>query len=143
MRIWSFIHLRTLVVGAAAAALVLPLAAHGGSSTRASKADAKIEREANLYEIDQIERTFHRAGSTHNVNLMMSLWAPGASFNIGTDTYIGKAQIRKFFATKNKAFQLQNHWESDTPAYKVRITVNGNKGTLYFECHYVDVRTGR
>jgi hypothetical protein len=23
----------------------------------------------------------------------------------------------------------------------IRITVNGDKGTLYFECHYVDVKT--
>ena len=38
-------------------------------------------------------------------------------------------------------FQPQNHWESDTPAYKVRITVNGDRGTLYFECHYIDVDT--
>ena len=40
-------------------------------------------------------------------------------------------------------FQAQNHWESDTPAYKIRITVDGNKGTLYFECHYIDVDTGK
>ena len=32
---------------------------------------------------------------------------------------------------------------SDTPAYKIRITANGDKGTLYFECHYVDVKTGK
>ena len=30
---------------------------------------------------------------------------------------------------------------SDTPAYKIRITASGDKGTLYFECHYVDVKT--
>ena len=32
---------------------------------------------------------------------------------------------------------------SETPAYKIRITANGDKGTLYFECHYVDVKTGK
>jgi hypothetical protein len=37
----------------------------------------------------------------------------------------------------------QHHWESDTPSFKIRTTVNGDKGTLYFECHYVDVKTGR
>jgi len=30
---------------------------------------------------------------------------------------------------------------SETPAYKIKTTVNGNKGTLYFECHYVDPST--
>ena len=35
----------------------------------------------------------------------------------------------------------ENHWVSETPAYKIRITVSGDKGTLYFECHYVDPDT--
>jgi len=25
--------------------------------------------------------------------------------------------------------------------HKIRVTVNGNTGTLYFECHYIDVDT--
>ena len=53
----------------------------------------------------------------------------------------GKAQIRQWFATENKAFMPQNHWESDTPSYKIKATVNGDKGTLYFECHYIDAKT--
>ena len=53
----------------------------------------------------------------------------------------GKAAIRAMFA-KAGPFQPQNHWISDTPAYKIRATVNGNRGTLYFECHYIDVDTG-
>ena len=32
---------------------------------------------------------------------------------------------------------------SETPAYKLRATVNGDKGTLYFECHYVDPETAK
>lgn len=133
---------RTLLTGCALAAVTAALAGCGGSGM-SSAAEQTMQRQANLYQIDQIERAFHRAGSTHNVNLMMTLWAPGATFNIGTDTYTGRAQIRKFFATKNPAFQAKNHWESDTPSYKVRITLNGDKGTLYFECHYIDVKTGK
>ena len=33
----------------------------------------------------------------------------------------------------------QNHWQADTPSYKIKATVNGDKGTLYFECHYIDI----
>ena len=73
---------------------------------------------------------------------MMSIWAPDATFDIGTETLTGTAEIRDFFVNKAGPFQPGNHWVSDTPAYKVRITVNGDKGTLYFECHYVDVKTG-
>src|SRR5947209_5866497 len=57
-------------------------------------------------------------------------------------TVTGKADIRALFA-KAGPFQPQNHWISDTPAYKIRTTVNGNKGTLYFECHYIDVDTSK
>ena len=116
------------------------LAACGGSSKN-SASSAATQREADYYAIDQIEKVWHQAASTHDVNKMMSIWAPNATFNIGTETLSGAKQIRTFFATKAAPFQPQNHWVSDTPAYKIRITVNGNKGTLYFECHYVDVKT--
>jgi ketosteroid isomerase-like protein len=113
-----------------------------GSSDKQSSAAVRVEqRDADYYAIDQIEKVWHQAASTHDVNEMMSIWAPNATFNIGTATLSGAKQIRNFFATKAAPFQPQNHWVSDTPAYKIRITVNGDKGTLYFECHYIDVKT--
>ena len=72
----------------------------------------------------------------------MSLWAPGATFNFGTNTYTGKPEIRKFFE-ENAAFQPQNHWVSDTPSFKIKITHSGDKATLYMECDYIDVKTGK
>ena len=134
--------MRTWLVGCAVALGLLALAGCGGSG-KPSAAEAKMQREASLYEIEQIEKTFHEAATTHNVNLMMTLFAPGAVFNLGTETYTGRAQIRKFFATKNAAFFPQNHWEADTPSFKITATVNGDKGTLDFECHYIDVKTGK
>lgn len=134
--------MRRLFAGAALAAIVVGFAACGGSSKPSASA-ALDQRDADLYAIDQIERTWHKAASTHNVNLMMSLWAPDATFNIGTETLAGKAQIRAFFTHQAAPFQPQNHWLSDTSTYKIRETVNGNKGTLYFECHYIDVKTGK
>ena len=121
-------------------ALAAPLAACGDSSKN-SASDATTRKEADYYAIDQIEKVWHQAASTHDVNKMMSIWAPNATFNIGTETLSGSKQIQNFFATKAAPFQPQNHWVSDTPAYKIRITVNGDKGTLYFECHYIDVKT--
>jgi ABC-type glycerol-3-phosphate transport system substrate-binding protein len=125
---------------ALAGAAALLMAGCGGSSTSSGN-EATLQREANLYEIDQIEVKFHKATSTQNLNLMMSLFAPGAVFNVDQKTLTGKAQIRKWFATENKAFMPGNHWESDTPSYKLKATVNGDKGTLYFECHYIDPKT--
>jgi hypothetical protein len=73
---------------------------------------------------------------------MMTVWAPDATFTVGGEPYVGKAQIRKFFEGAGP-FQPGNDWVSDTPAYKIRITANGDKGTLYFECHYIDAATGK
>jgi ketosteroid isomerase-like protein len=120
--------------------IALPLAGCGGSA-KSSSASQAVQHQADLYQLEQVEKTWHKASSSHDVDLMMSLWAPDATFNIGPETLDGKAQIRKFFATKVGAFKPANHWVSETPAYKIRMTVDGDKGTLYFECHYVDVKT--
>jgi ketosteroid isomerase-like protein len=131
---------RTLSIGGAVGLLILSLAACGGSGT-GSDARKLAERQADLYAIDQIEKTWHRATSTQDVDLMMILWSPNATFTPKPGvTLVGKKQIRSFWL-KAPVFQPKNHWVSETPAYKIRITVNGDKGTLYFECHYVDPKT--
>ena len=117
-------------------ALVVLLTACGGSGKK-SAAEQQAQQQSDLYAIDQIERTWHKAASTQNVDLMMSIWADDATFNLGTETLRGKAQIRAFWAHKAGPFQPGNHWVSDTPAFKIRTTVSGDKGTLYFECHYI------
>jgi ketosteroid isomerase-like protein len=132
----------TLITVMSGLVIALSLTGCGGSSS-SSATDAETQKQAELYAIDQIERTWHKASSTQDVDLMMTLWAPDATFNNGPDTFTGKAEIRKFFTTKAGPFQPGNHWLSETPAYKIRTTVNGDKGTLYFECHYVDVKTGK
>src|SRR5579885_1041344 len=131
---WKLVYL------AALAALVVALQTNGGTA-KASSGEDVTQREADLYQIDQIEVKFHRATSKHDINLMMSLWAPGAVFNIDQKTLTGKAQIRHWFLTENKAFKPADHWESDTPSYKIRTDVHGDKATLYFECHYIDPKT--
>ena len=131
---------KILVAGVVGLALTVPIAGCGGSSGD-SAAQTALQEEADKYAIDQIEVNWHQASSTKDVDLMMSLWAPDATFTIGPETLTGKEQIRDFFVNKAAPFQPENHWVSDTPAYKIRTTVDGDKGTLYFECHYVDVET--
>jgi hypothetical protein len=132
--------MRTLLIGGALGVMVISLAACGGSSPRSASEQA-MQRQADLYAIAQIEKKWHRATSTHNIDLMMSLWAPSATFTVGPgQTLTGKKQIRRFWL-KSPAFQPENRWVSETPAYKLRSTVNGDRGTLYFECHYVDANT--
>ncbi|MFL5981949.1 MAG: nuclear transport factor 2 family protein [Gaiellaceae bacterium] len=120
----------------------LGLAGCGGSGT-SSAAEQKLQQQADYWAIDQIERSWHRASSTKDVDLMMSLWASDATFNVGTQTLQGKAQIRDFFSTTATPFQPENNWVSETPAYKIKITVSGDRGTIYFDCIYVDRKTGK
>jgi len=136
---WKLVYL------AAFAALVAVLQASGVGATGStvSRPNAQTQREADLYEIDQIEVKFHRATSKHDLALMMSLWAPGAVFNIDQKTLVGKSQIQHWFQTENKAFKPGDHWESDTPSYKIRVNLNGDKATMYFECHYIDPKTSQ
>lgn len=129
--------MRTLVIGGVLAALVVSLAACGSSVNSSQQA---VIRDADLYAIDRIEKNFHKSMSKHDIELMMSLWARNATFTVGPgQTATGKSQIRAYWMKKSKAFQPTTHWVSDTAAYKVRATANGDKGTLTFECHYIDV----
>lgn len=107
-----------------------------------ARADSAVSL-GDFAQIHQIEITFHQAAATQNLDLMMSLFADNASLTAGGKTYVGKQQVRTYFANVAGAFQPGNHWAAYTPAYKIRIGVNGNQGTLYFECLYVDVTTGQ
>jgi ketosteroid isomerase-like protein len=133
---------RGLFGACALVALAFALALQtGGGAAKASSSNSVAQQEADLYEIDQIEVKFHRATSRHDINLMMSIWAPGAVFNIDQQTLVGKRAIRHWFLTENKAFMPSHHWESDTPSYKIKVNLNGDKATMYFECHYIDPAT--
>ena len=133
--------MRTLFIGGALGALVVLLAACGTSSA-SSISQQTLQRHADLWEIDKIEKNFHKAISRKDIDVMMSLWARNATFTYGPgETATGKKQIRQAWLHESKNFQPTNHRVSETLAYKVRITVNGDRGTLYFECHYIDVKT--
>jgi ketosteroid isomerase-like protein len=129
--------MRTLSIGGALGALVVVLSACGGSS--GSSASEEVERRADYWAITELQRKFHEATSKKDIGLMMSLYAPNATLTIPGQTAVGKEQIRRFWVTKSDAFRPTNHWISETPAYKTRITADGDRGTLHFECHYVDI----
>ena len=138
---WAPRAVLALSIGVAIGALVVSLAA-GGSST-SSASEQAVQRQADLWAIDKLEKDFHKATSRKDIELMMSLWAENATFTAGGRSAVGKKQIRQFWLTKSENFKPNNTWISETIPYKVRITVNGDRGTLYFECHYVDAKTGK
>jgi ketosteroid isomerase-like protein len=134
--------MRTLLVGALLGALVIVMSGCGASSAASSEA-AAAQRRADLYEISKIERSFHEAISKKNVDEMVSLFAPHATGTFGPGkTATGTEQIRQVWL-KSKAWKPATHWLSDHPAYKLKATVDGDRGTLHFECHFIDVKTGK
>jgi len=97
---------------------------------------------ADIVQIYELQASFHRAASAKDLTLMMSLWADDATFTTGNQAYKGKGQIRTWFANVAGPFRPQNQWVSLTPSQRIRISVQGDHAILYFECHYVDVKTG-
>jgi ketosteroid isomerase-like protein len=105
------------------AALALPGIARGGSP-----------ESVQVAEIYQLQAAFHRAKTTQDLDLMMSLWADDATFVNGATTYTGADEIRSFWQGSGS---FTHHRFSLVPSYKTTIQVHGNQAFLYFECHDV------
>ena len=134
--------MRTLLIGVVLGALVIALSGCGSSGAASADA-AAAQRRVDLYEISQIERSFHESISKKNIDELVRLFAPNATGTFGPGkTVTGTEQIRQVWL-KSKAFKAQTHWLSDHPAYKLKVTVDGDRGTLHFECHFIDVKTGK
>ena len=133
--------MRKLLIGGIVAVIVLGLVACGDDA--ADPAAEQAQAQSDYWQIDQIEKDFHHATTEKDIDLMMSLYAPNATMTVGPGvTASGLDEIRQFWLEKASTFEPQNHWLSDHPAYKLEITVNGDRGTLHFECHYIDIETG-
>jgi hypothetical protein len=95
------------------------------------------ENPEDFMQMHRIEITFHEAGTTKNLDLMLSLFADDATLTSGGKTYIGKDQIRGYWQAAG-TFQPQNKWVAYTPAFRIKYDVQGNNAHLYFECLYID-----
>jgi ketosteroid isomerase-like protein len=139
--------MKTLLMGGVltilvfAALLVFALSA-GGGSNGSSASEQAMEKKADIYDITHIERSFHEAISKKDIDEMAGLFAPHATGTFGPGkTVTGKDQIRQVWLN-SKAWEPTTHWLSDHPAYKLKVTVDGDRGTLHFECHFINVDTG-
>jgi hypothetical protein len=135
--------MRRLLIGGGLGVFLLSVVLVACSGSGTGSTDTQSRRFQDMWEIDQIEKQFHHATTTKDIDLMMGLFAPNATMTIGTgETAAGVEEIRRFFLAQSPSFEPENEWISDHPAYKLEITVNGDRGTLHFECHYVDMKTG-
>ena len=122
----------------AAAALAVPSAARAAVPAGAAGGHS-LRQVAKIY---QLQAAFHRAKTTQDLELMMSLWADDATFSnrsTGT-TYEGSESIRSFWQGSGS---FTHHRFSLVPSYKTTIEVHGDEAFLYFECHDIgDFATG-
>jgi hypothetical protein len=98
-----------------------------------------MTKAADAHAIQTLEGIFHQSTTAKDIESMMGLFSDDAVLTFGGRTFTGREQIRKFWLETAAPFKPENHWVSETPAYKIRTTSTGDRGTLYFECHYVDV----
>ena len=138
--------MRPLLITAAGGVLVVvlavTLASCGGSDGKSSSAATEaLQEQSDLYEISLIERSFHEAISKKDVDQLVGLFSAHATGTFGPGkTVSGRTHIRDVWL-ESTAWKPQTRWVSDHPAYKLKVTIDGDRGTLHFECHFVDVNT--
>lgn len=122
--------LRTGMVGSAAgmAGLAVP---------RLSFAAAQVSGPScGVGDIYQLQAAFHRAKTTQDLDLMMSLWADdGTLTNQGdpNSPYVGSERLRAFWQNSGS---FKNRRLSLVPSFKTQIDIRSDdEAWLYFECH--------
>lgn len=140
---WKGMHMRRLVMNSGLVVVLLSVALVACAGPGENPSGDQARRFQDLWEIDRIEKQFHGAMTAKDIDQMMSLFAPNATMTTGAgETASGLDEIRRFYLEDSAFFEPENRWISDHPAYKLEITVNGNRGTLHFECHFIDAETG-
>lgn len=115
------------------------LAGCGGDGD--SAAASELNKAADDYQITQMVTAWHEAVTIKDVDLAMSLFADDAVFTAAGKSHAGKDEIRRFLSTQVAPFKPENQWTSLTHTPDIRHTITGDRGTLYFECHYFDIGT--
>ena len=113
--------MRRLVISGGLGVFLLSvvLVACGGSNAGSSGDQAR--RFQDMWEIDKIEKDFHHATTTKNIDLMLSLYAPNATMTVGPGvTASGLDEIRRFWLEDSAPFASENEW------------ISKFKGTPYF-----------
>jgi hypothetical protein len=123
-----------------ALASALVLTACGGAAAGVERPEEDQDR-PGIAGIYQLQADIHRAGTSKDLDLLMSRWAEGARLEVAGRTYVGDAEIRRFFATGHPAFEPDNRWVALTRSPNIKVAAEGDHGTLYFECYFVDVAT--
>jgi hypothetical protein len=108
-----------------------------GPSLFPLKAQVSGPESKQIGEIYELQAAFHRAKTTQDIELMMSLWDPNGILNVQGDPnspYVGFDQLKAFWlgsgSFTHRRFSL-------VPSFKIQIKDNDDQVSLYFECHDV------
>jgi hypothetical protein len=84
-------------------------------------------------EIYELQAAFHRAKTTQDINLMMSLWDINGILNVQGDPNspdVGFDQLEAFWL---RSGSFTHRRFSPVPSFKIKIEVQGRQAQLYFE----------
>lgn len=93
------------------------------------------DRRLAVGEIYKLQAAFHRAKTTQDIDLMMSLWDNDGILNIQGDPnspYIGFDRLKLFWQNSGS---FTHRRFSLVPSFKTQIDVDDDEARLYFECH--------
>jgi len=112
----------------------------GGMLAPAARVAAQVDGPSSaIAEIYELQSAFHRAKSTQDLELMMSLWPEGSRIISQGDPnspYAGSETLRTFWLNSGS---WKSHRLSLVPSFKIQIDVKSDdEAWLYFECHDVD-----
>ena|SRR5215472_14746418 len=134
---WSLSR-RTFLRAGGAAVIALPaldiLAARAGEFPGSQVSGPESTQVALIYEL---QAAFHRAKTTQDIDLMMSLWADDGVLNVQGNAhspFAGTDQLRAFWLGSGS---FTHRRLSLVPSFKTQIDVDGDEAWLYFECHDV------
>jgi hypothetical protein len=106
-----------------------------GSNLSPVQAQVSGPQSTQVAEIYQLQAAFHRAKTTQDINLMMSLWDVDGILNNQGDPnspYVGFERLRSFWENSGS---FRNRRFSLVPSFKIQTDIHGNQAWLYFECH--------
>lgn len=126
--------LRLLVLGGVLMVAAVGLGSRATITLASSSAAAAETQKAAIGEIYQLQAAFHRAKTTQDIDLMMSLWAPDGVLHVGHAEYRGTSALRSFWLSSGS---FTHHRFSLVPSFKEVIEPKGDTAYLYFECHDV------
>jgi len=125
---------REFVQYAAGAAFGIGGLVGAGLSPAEAQASGSDEHLGGIY---QLQAAFHRAKTTQDIDLMMSLWHPDGVLMVQGDAnspYSGFDRLRAFWLSSGS---FTHRRFSLVPSFKIQIDARGNRAFLYFECHDV------